>query len=158
MRAVPTLLATAAIAAIGTAGCGSGDGSTPVVCTEGAKPYSKALEDAPGEVRLDGEVAISECLVGSQDGGDLAAVGEAMVVVATRLNMEGREEPDGEAPVELGYLVGAAQRGAEGNEGIDAELTRRLVAAASYSPDNRPLPAEFTRAYREGFDAGHAKG
>ena len=157
MRAARLLPTIVALAALGAAGCGGG-GSTPAVCTEGPKPYSKALEGAPGEVRLEGDVAISDCLVENQDGGDLAAVGEGMIVVATRLNMEAREEPGGDAAMELGYLVGAAQRGADGNEGVDAELIRRLSAAAGYSPDNRPLPGQFKRTYREGFDAGHAGG
>src|SRR4051812_20734182 len=125
MRVPAPLLIGLALAAL-VAGCGSGDETTPAICAEGPKPYSKALEDAPGEVRLEGDVAISECLVENQDGGDLAAVGENMVVVATRLNMEAREEPGGGSAIELGYLVGAAQHGAEANQGIDAELIRRL--------------------------------
>jgi hypothetical protein len=157
MRVPAPLPVGLALAAL-VAGCGGGDESTPVVCTESAKPYMKALDDAPGEVRLEGDVAISDCLVENQDGGELASVGEAMVVAATQLNMEAREDPGGEANVAVGYLVGAAQRGAEDNEGIDAELIRRLAAAASYSPDNRPPPAEFESAYREGFDAGHEGG
>ena len=60
--------------------------------------------------------------------------------------------------MQLGYLLGAAQRGADGTEGIHDELIRRLSAAARYSPDNRPLPAAFLRTYREGFDAGEAGG
>ncbi len=50
------------------------------------------------------------------------------------------------------------QRGADGTDGIHAELIRRLTAAARYSPDNRPLPATFLDAYQQGFDAGHARG
>ena len=43
------------------------------------------------------------------------------------------------ANVELGYLIGAAQRGAEETNGIHAELMRRLVAAATYSPGREVL-------------------
>ena len=39
----------------------------------------KALEGAPGEVRLDGETPIGDCLAENQKGGDLATVGTAMV-------------------------------------------------------------------------------
>ena len=35
---------------------------------------------------------------------------------------------------------------------------RRLIAAATYSPDEQVLSKEFERAYREGFDAGLAGG
>ena len=81
-----------------------------------------------------------------------------MVSATTRLNSEARAKPGGEANLELGYLLGAAQRGAEETEGIHAELIRRLTAAARYSPDNRPLPSQFKGTYREGFDAGHSGG
>jgi len=103
-------------------------------------------------------VPISDCLTKNQTGGDLATVGSAMVTAATKLNAEARAKPGGDANIELGYLLGAAQRGAERTDGIHAELIRRLTAAARYSPDNRPLPPAFGRAYREGFDAGEARG
>jgi hypothetical protein len=81
-----------------------------------------------------------------------------MLAAATKLNAEARGEAGGEANLRLGYLLGAAQRGANGTSGIHAELIRRLTAAARYSPDNRPLPPAFIRTYREGFDAGEAHG
>jgi hypothetical protein len=154
--ALPALLLLAA--ATLAAGCGRDTETTPVACLEGPGPYLKALAAAPGPVTLDDQVAISECLVENQAAGELARAGEAMVAAATRLNGEARANPGGEESLQLGYLVGAAQRGAAGNEGIDTELIRRLVVAASYSPDNRPLPAAFKRSYREGFDAGHDQG
>lgn len=139
-------------------GCGNMDDSTPAACLEGAGAYLAALGDAPGEVRLSGEVEISECLAENQQAGDLATVGAAMLGTATRLNAEARAEPGNGANLQLGYLLGAAQRGAARSEGIHDELVRRLAAGARYSPDNRPLPASFQRAYREGFDAGRAQG
>jgi len=140
------------------AGCGDTDSSTPVACLEGEGVYLKALDDAPGEVKLGGETLISECLAENQKAGDLATVGTALVGVATKLNAEARAEPGGDANRQLGYLLGAAERGASQTNGIHAELIRRLTAAARYSPDNRPPPAAFLRVYREGFDAGQAGG
>ncbi len=139
-------------------GCGSTDDSTPVACLEGSGPYLRALEVAPGTVLLRGETPISDCLAENQASGALASVGTAMVTAATELNVEAREDPGGAANVQLGYLLGAAQRGADGTQGIHAELLRRLAAAARYSPDNRPLPATFLDAYQRGFDAGRARG
>jgi hypothetical protein len=157
MRTLTTgALLTLALA--GAVGCGSTDVATPVACLEGAGAYVRALGDAPGSVRLRGETPISDCLVENQPGGDLATVGTAMVAAATKLNAEARAEPGGDANVELGYLLGAAQRGADRTDGIHAELIRRLTAAARYSPDNRPLPATFLDAYQRGFDAGRARG
>ncbi len=140
------------------AGCGSTDSSTPIACREGAKVYLAALSDAPGAVKLQGKTPISECLAENQAGGDLATVGTTLVAVTTRLNAEARAEPGGDANLQLGYLLGAAQRGANRTDGIHAELIRRLSVAARYSPDNQPLPVVFSRAYQKGFDAGEAGG
>jgi hypothetical protein len=156
MRA-PTVTLLALVVAF-AAGCGEGDDATPAACLEGTRAYVAALAEAPGEVRLAGETPISECLAENQEGGDLATVGEAMVEAATELNGAWRDEPGGAAALRLGYLIGAAQRGAEGTEGIHADLVRRLVVAARYAPGDQPLPPAFLRAYREGFDAGHAQG
>jgi hypothetical protein len=156
MRATIVLAALAVGLLAG--GCGAKGDDTPVACLEGAGAYLRALRAAPGEVRLDGETPISDCLAPNQTGGDLATVGTAMVAAATRLNAEARAEPGGAANLRLGYLLGAATLGAEDTEGIHAELLRRLTAAARYRPADRALPATFLSAYQEGFDAGHAHG
>jgi hypothetical protein len=156
MRARLALVALLLVA--GLAGCGGRDDpSTPVACLEGAGTYLSALAAAPGEVRLNGETPIGDCLAENQQGGDLATVGEAMVDAATKLNAEARADPEGSTALRLGYLLGAAEHGAEQTEGIHVELIRRLTVAARYSPEG-PLPAAFTAAYRDGFDAGRDSG
>lgn len=140
------------------AGCGDQDDSTPVACLEGAGVYEKALAAAPGEVLLRGETPISECLARNQTGGDLARVGEAMVETATTLNAAARAEPGGAANLQLGYILGAAERGAEESEGIHTDLVRRLTVAARYAPSSQPLPTAFYRAYRSGYAAGQSDG
>jgi hypothetical protein len=152
-----SVLALLAIAAASN-GCGDPGDDTPAACLDGAGAYLGALGDTPGEVRLSGEVPISDCLAKNQTGGDLATVGTAMLNTATKLNAEARATPGNDANLQLGYLLGAARRGADATEGIHAELIRRLAAAARYSPDNRPLPPRFLRTYREGFDAGRTRG
>jgi len=147
MRRLLSLTVVACVAVAG--GCGAEGESTPVACLEGPAFYEERHRDG---------VLISECLTENQGGGDLAEVGTAMLSAATNLNGEAREAPGGEANVQLGYLLGAAQRGADETEGIHDELVRRLAAAARYSPDNRPLPPAFRRAYRQGFDAGFERG
>lgn len=139
-------------------GCGSQDDSTPVACLEGAPAYEKALREAPGEVLLGGETPIGDCLAANQKAGDLARVGEAMVETATTLSAQAREEDGGDAAVQLGYLIGAAEQGAETSEGIHADLVRRLTVAARYAPGGQPLSQQFLSAYREGFDAGRSGG
>jgi hypothetical protein len=155
MRLVAALL-TAALALL--AGCGNSDGSTPVACLEGAAAYERALQAAPDEVLLEDETLISECLTRNQSGGDLSRVGEALIVTATKLNAEAREEPGGEATLQLGYLLGAVQRGSEESEGIHSDLLRRLVVAARFAPGKQPLPPAFQREYRTGYAAGQSKG
>jgi hypothetical protein len=147
-----------AAAACLLAGCGEASDSTPVACLEGPGVYARALGGAPGAVKLADETLISECLAENQQAGDLAAVGTALLAATTRLNAEARAEPGGDANLQLGYLLGAAERGAQDTNGIHADLIRRLSTAARYSPDNRPLPAAFLSTYREGFDAGQARG
>lgn len=139
-------------------GCGGPDDHTPVACLEGAGAYLRALERAPGAVRLGSETPISECLAENQSGGDLATVGSAMVTAATRLDAAARAHPGGAANLRLGYLLGAAERGASRTEGIHADLLRRLNATARYTPAGRRLPPAFHRAYGDGLDAGRADG
>jgi hypothetical protein len=156
----PTPFAILALAGLLSlaAGCGSPSDHTPVACLEGAQAYLVALRNAPGRVRLTGATPISACLAKNQTGGDLATVGTATVAAATRLNAAARAKPGGAANLRLGYLLGAATHAAEDTEGIHADLIRRLVAAARYSPDNRPLPPAFYMAYRSGYAAGEKNG
>ncbi len=159
MRAWKATMVLACAGAFAVAGCGAqNDDSTPVACLDGTSAYLSALQAAPGSVSLGGETPISECLAENQQAGDLATVGEAMIEAATRLNSEARGEPGGDADLELGYLLGAAERGAEKTEGIHADLIRRLTVAARFAPADDPLPPEFLDAYREGFDAGQENG
>ncbi|MGN6258062.1 MAG: hypothetical protein ACTHN3_09990 [Solirubrobacterales bacterium] len=154
--AASALLAFLCLTAV--AGCGSQGDSTPVACLEGAGAYEKALRDAPGEVLLGGETPISDCLASNQTAGDLSRIGEAMIEAATSLNARAREEDGGQAGLELGYLLGAAMRGAEGSEGIHSDLVRRLTVAARFAPDRQPFSAAFFRSYRTGYAAGQSKG
>ncbi len=157
-RRAATSLALVVLIALVGAGCGDSDEQTPVACLGGARAYLGALDAAPGEVRLGGEAPISDCLSRNQPGGELATVGTAMLAATNELNREARAQPDGPAALRLGYLIGAAERGAEGTEGIHAELLRRLGAAATYTPGDRPPSAAFERGYREGLEAGRERG
>jgi hypothetical protein len=148
-------LAAAAIAASLMPGCGNdGDEGTPPACLGTPADYTAALAAAPGEVLLQGETPISECLTSDQEGGQLAAAGKSMIAAATTLNADAREDPTGPAAVQLGYLVGAIERG---SEGIHADLVRRVNSAARFSPEGL-LPPEFERTFGEGYAAGLESG
>jgi hypothetical protein len=155
MRLAAALLAALLVL---LAGCGSSDDSTPVACLEGAAVYERALKAAPDEVLLEDETLISECLTRNQSGGDLSRAGEAMIETATKLNAEARENPAGDAALRLGYLLGAVKRGTEESEGIHADLLRRLVVAARFTPGKQPLPPAFLDAYREGAEVARSAG
>lgn len=158
VRRLAALIAVALPFTVAACGSSTSD-STPVACLDGPRVYLDALADAPDEVRLADEVPISDCLAANQQGGDLATVGTSMIEAATELNREARRKPGGEATGQLGYLLGAAARGAEETEGIHADLLRRLDAAARYSPaGGRPRSAAFQRAYRRGYEAGAERG
>ena len=144
-------LIAALIAIPALAGCSSGeDEDAPAACLAGADAYLTALRDAPGDVKLEGETPISDCLTPDQEGGQLASIGQEMIAAATDLNAAAQKDPGGRAALELGYLVGAVERG---SEGIHADLGRRLDTAARYSPEGL-LPAEFERTFGPGYAAG----
>jgi hypothetical protein len=159
MRASIAAILLASALTVLSAGCGrSQSDSTPVACLDGAGTYLAALEGAPAQVRLSGDTPISECLVDHQSNGTLATVGEAMIEAGTKLNAEARAKPGGSANLQLGYLVGAAQKGGDGTDGIHVELFRRLAVAARFSPGRDPLSQAFLSTYRQGYDAGQAHG
>jgi hypothetical protein len=116
--------------------------------------YLRALDSAPGEVRLAGTTPISACLVPEQQAGQLANVGREMIVAATKLNAEARRGSI-DAGVQLGYLIGAVAKGADP---IHTDLVRRLNSAAQFSQTNGALPASFQRAFGRGYAAGRATG
>lgn len=148
------------IVCLAIVGCGGDEerGDTPSACRAKAAGYLEALAGAPGNVTLDGATAISGCIVPNQSSGALQDAGSAMVAAAASLNREARRAPSSDASVELGYLVGAVERGAEDTGGIHADLIRRLNASARFSPDGSLLPAEFERAFGRGYAAGLERG
>lgn len=154
-----TLSALAGLA-LALAGCGEGGGgaATPAACLGGPDAYVEALAGAPDEVLIDGTTPIADCLPDEQSAGQLADVGEAMVAAATDLNQQARRRPQGEAPVQLGYLVGAAQAAAEQTAGIHSDLARRVESAALFIPNDRLVAAAFQQRYEEGLAAGRDSG
>jgi hypothetical protein len=156
--AAPLRSAAAAVllAALLIAGCGSKtNDEAPAACLATSQGYLRALERAPGEVRLEGTTPISACLVPEQEAGQLANIGQEIVVTATKLNIEARRDPAGPASVQLGYLLGAVAKGADA---IHTDLVRRLNSAARFSETGGALPAGFERAFGRGYAAGQRAG
>jgi len=152
-RSLIALLAAAAILA--GAGCGAKENDlAPAACLATNGSYLRALERAPGEVRLGGSTPISGCLVPDQNGGQLANVGREMVIAATKLNAEARQG-SAAAALQLGYLIGAVSKGASS---IHTDLVRRLNSGARFSETGTALSASFERAFGRGYAAGHNSG
>jgi hypothetical protein len=153
------LVIAGSVTALALPGCGSDSSSNaPDACLQGASTYLEALADAPATVRLPGSAAISDCLTDGQDAGELAVVGSALVNAATKLNAEGRANPTGSAPVELGYLVAAVSKGAEDTSGIHEDLVRRVESAARFSPGGKGQSEDFKRGFGRGYAAGQQTG
>jgi hypothetical protein len=113
---------------------------------------SRALRAAPGDVALRDGTKLSTCLERADSDAELQEVGLSYVSVATRL--AGRVPGSDTAAVQLGFLVGAAQKGASRTQGVGAELSRRLEQAIGVSGP----PAARRTAYERGLTAGKARG
>jgi hypothetical protein len=156
MRRLSLALTATALAAVG---CGSNnEGGTPAACLAPAAQYLKALQEAPGEVRLAGETPITECISENQAGGEIQTVGQSLVQTATRLNAQARRDPGGSETVQLGYLDGAVHEAVPEGGGINADLLRRLESAARFNPEGGSPGASFERAFGRGYAAGQDTG
>jgi hypothetical protein len=131
--------------------CGKEDAPRlPAECKTGPGTVRSALAAAPARVSLEG-TAISGCVDHASDSADVQTVGFTLVSVAEDLAQEARRAPDGRAALELGYLVGATERGAARTQGIHDELVSRL---------RQELLLVDTRSavFRRGERAGRASG
>jgi hypothetical protein len=128
--------------------CGEEEEGVPEACTGGARPFLDALARAPRAVQLDGG-RISTCLSRDSDAGELQSVGAGMVGAAASLARSARRRR-GQAALRLGYLIGAARRGAAPTEGIHSELLRRL--------DQEAAGLERSPTFRSGLRAGGRTG
>jgi hypothetical protein len=141
-------LAIASVAAL-VAGCGSErDQSLPAACTGGPGAVLKALATAPAPVTLSG-TRISDCFVRDANGDALQILGTTLLAAAQQLADRARNG-DEQAAVRLGYLVGAAHRGAA-RSGLAAEMVRRLDSETSTLGPTRPA---FERGRRAGSKQG----
>jgi hypothetical protein len=139
-----------ALAALAASGCGKdSDKGLPSACPADADQVLAALRKAPAPVRIEG-VALSECLTKRSAPEQVQRVGAAYVEAATRLAQSARTDPGGRDALRLGYLVGAAHRGASSSEGVHSELIRRL--------DQELRGARSSAALRRGERAGRASG
>ena len=134
------------------AGCGAEEeAELPVACTDG-QAVARALQAAPGRVALPDGAALSECVARATSDAELQEFGLTATAVAEDLESASREDP--EAALRLGYLIGAARRGAAATpSGIQLELARRLERSGA-----QVAGEAAQRALVRGLQAGEARG
>jgi hypothetical protein len=147
-----------AAAALGTAAAGCRSGDPPRVddaCTGSPAAIERALARAPRPVALPSGTRLSECVADARTDADLQNAGLVLTRAADHLAARA-QRGDAGAAVELGYLVGAARRGAARTNGIHAELAHRLESAARVLADGDGAGA--AAALARGMRAGEATG
>jgi hypothetical protein len=146
------------VAAIGALAAGCGEGDEPVlsaVCTDSPPALERALlRSAPEPVVLAGGVRLSDCVSDARTDAELQTAGLVLTRLAAGLG-DRAQAGDASAALALGYLVGAARRGAARTSGLQAELSRRVDRAAAYAVGGGPRVRD---ALARGMAAGRQTG
>ena len=142
-------LVTLIVIALAVAGCGGNKHEKlPAACSSGPLAITTALQKAPAAVTIDG-TPISRCFNRGASGDDIQIVGTDLVTAASQLHDRTQQGKPG-AALQLGYLVGAAERGYK-RSGLGDELVRRIEAEASGLGTAR---ADYERGLRAGLASG----
>ena len=120
-------------------------------CTAEPQEIVRALDAAPGDVRLADGTPLSECVRNAYSDAEQQNLGIVLTDVAEDLEAKAADDP--RAALRLGYLVGAARRGAPGDSSLQFELVRRLEGSV---PGD--LPPDARRSLDEGLRAGEQRG
>lgn len=132
--------------------CGVDRAEMPPGCRTGAPSIQRALRTAPAPVRLPGGATLSQCVERALTDADLQNTGALFTAVADRL---ARDVPRRDAAaVQLGYLVGATERGAQRTNGVGAELVNRMDGVLGLSGGPRERRAGFARGRAAGRTGG----
>jgi hypothetical protein len=152
------LLALALSAATATAACGGADPPRQdPACIAPASTIERALSHAPAPVTLESGTRLSDCIARARSDADLQNTGLVLTRVADDLAARA-QRGDAQAALGLGYLVGAARRGAAHTNGIHAELQHRMESAARPLSEEAAGSPTITRALARGLRAGEATG
>jgi hypothetical protein len=140
------------VVALAAAGCGEEDRPLPAACVSGPSPAVRALDTAPGPVRLAGGTKLSSCVERARSDADIQTVGTVLTRTADAL-ADTMARSDG-AALQLGYLIGAVRKGARHTNGIHQELVRRVEQAIGLDGPPPPRRAAFDRGLAAGERSG----
>jgi hypothetical protein len=133
--------------------CANPPPRVPASCFDGAAAVARALAGAPGHVALRDGTLLSTCIERSANASSgVEAIAAAYVDVAQRLASTLLTSQA--AAVQLGYLVGATERGAAHTNGVQAQLVERMgnLFGTAGAPAQRGADLERGRA--AGMKAG----
>jgi hypothetical protein len=121
----PVLLWPLLVGVCAAAGCASSHHDPPsLACIQSPGDVRTALRRAPGEVALADGTRLSQCVGSARGAADLQNVGGTFTSAAVPLEASAPRNP--RAALELGYLVGAVERGATETAGLQDELVNRM--------------------------------
>jgi hypothetical protein len=144
----------ALLAAVSLAACGAAHDPLDEACLSGPDVIERALTRAPRPVTLPSGTPLSHCVSNARSDADLQSAGMVLTRAADDLSARARTG-DTDAALRLGYLVGAARRGAKRTAGIHAELQRHIERAAAVLED---AGGRVASAVARGQRAGEATG
>ena len=151
----PTMVRVLALlAAASLAACGAEADPLDEACVSGPGAIEHALTRAPRPVTLPSGTRLSQCVSNARSDADLQTAGAVLTRAADHLSAQARAG-DREAALRLGYLVGAARRGAKRTAGIHAELQRHIERSAAGLDG---AGAHIAAALADGQRAGEATG
>jgi hypothetical protein len=138
------------LALLALSGC---DGRTPPAeaCIQ-AQPADvlQALSGAPDHVALADGTSLSQCVRRTIDDSRLQALGATFTTAADTLAR--RMHTSDAAAFQLGFLIGATDRGAAQAGGFQGDLANRIAGAAP--PDSGPRRALLMRGRAAGLRGG----
>jgi hypothetical protein len=123
---------TGVVCALALLACGGCGGRTPPAqaCIEAQPPdVLQALTHAPRDVALADGTSLSQCVRRTIDDSRLQALGATLTTAADELGQRMRSSDA--AAFQLGFLIGAIDRGASQAAGLQEELANRIAGSAA---------------------------
>lgn len=135
-----------ALALLALAGCGARTPPSQACIQAQPADVLQALGAAPGPVALADGTALSQCVRRTVDDSRLQALGAALTGAADVLARRMRTSEA--AAFQLGFLIGATDRGATQAAGFQDDLANRIAGAAP--PDGGPNRSALLRGRAAG--------